>query len=188
MCCPKHVEQLRNIGVINSNTRSHLVGSLYEISITMHGSMYIKFVLSSADHVTLRTNSMRLALLTVHVSSLVLFFHYSAAFTTGCTLQEPTLPFTNFEELLRDGSYRLGMIRASAQMEYFKVSRSNILIYLILDRPRSLQSTTVETYVRYILPTYITHVKIYFSEEDLHEIRVNNILETGFPQHQRLTL
>ena len=29
MCRPKHVEQLRNIGIINSTTRSHLVGSFY---------------------------------------------------------------------------------------------------------------------------------------------------------------
>jgi len=31
--------QLRNIGIINSTTRLHLVGSFYEIYITMHGSM-----------------------------------------------------------------------------------------------------------------------------------------------------
>jgi hypothetical protein len=31
MCSPKHVEQLRNIGIINSTTRLHLVGSFYEI-------------------------------------------------------------------------------------------------------------------------------------------------------------
>jgi len=30
MARPKHVEQLRNTGIINSNTRSHLVGSFYE--------------------------------------------------------------------------------------------------------------------------------------------------------------
>ena len=33
MCRPKHVEQLRNIGIINFPTRSHLVGSFYEIYI-----------------------------------------------------------------------------------------------------------------------------------------------------------
>ena len=41
MCRSKHVEQLRNIGIINSTTRSHLVGSFYEIYITMHGSLNI---------------------------------------------------------------------------------------------------------------------------------------------------
>jgi hypothetical protein len=42
VCRPKHVEQLRNIGIINSTTQSHLIGSSYEIYITMHGSMNIK--------------------------------------------------------------------------------------------------------------------------------------------------
>jgi hypothetical protein len=43
VCRLKHVEQLRNIGIINSTTRLRLVGSFYEICITMHGSMDIKF-------------------------------------------------------------------------------------------------------------------------------------------------
>jgi hypothetical protein len=38
----KHVEQLRNTGIINSTTRSHLVGYFYTIYIIMHGSMNIK--------------------------------------------------------------------------------------------------------------------------------------------------
>jgi len=37
-----HVEQLRNIGIINSTTWLHLVGSFYKIYITMHGSMNIR--------------------------------------------------------------------------------------------------------------------------------------------------
>ena len=32
MCRPKHVEQLRNTGIINSSTWSHLVGFFYEIN------------------------------------------------------------------------------------------------------------------------------------------------------------
>ena len=43
MCRQKHVEQVRNIGIINSTTRLHLVGSFCEFYITMHGSMNIKF-------------------------------------------------------------------------------------------------------------------------------------------------
>jgi hypothetical protein len=38
----QHVEQLKNIGLINSTTRFHLVGSFYEIYNTMHGSLNIK--------------------------------------------------------------------------------------------------------------------------------------------------
>jgi hypothetical protein len=40
VCRPKHVEQLRNIEIINSTTRMHLV-SFFENYITMHGSMNI---------------------------------------------------------------------------------------------------------------------------------------------------
>ena len=42
MCRSKHVELSTNIGIINSTTRSHLVGYFYTICIMMHGSMNIK--------------------------------------------------------------------------------------------------------------------------------------------------
>ena len=47
MCRSKHVEQLRNIGIINSTTLSHLVGYFCKIYIMMHGSMNIKLCLCS---------------------------------------------------------------------------------------------------------------------------------------------
>jgi hypothetical protein len=49
VCLPKHVEQLRNIVIINPTTRSNLVGSFYVFYITMHGSMNIKFCSSSNE-------------------------------------------------------------------------------------------------------------------------------------------
>jgi hypothetical protein len=45
VCRPKHVEQLRNDGIINSTTQLHLVCSFYEIYIAMHGSMNIKYII-----------------------------------------------------------------------------------------------------------------------------------------------
>jgi hypothetical protein len=47
VCRPKHVEQSRYIRIINFTTRLHLVGSFYEIYITMHGSTNIKFIMVS---------------------------------------------------------------------------------------------------------------------------------------------
>jgi len=38
--CSKHVEQLRNIGIINFTTRSHIVGYFYKISTSDAGSEY----------------------------------------------------------------------------------------------------------------------------------------------------
>jgi hypothetical protein len=43
VCRSKHVEQLRNIEIINYITRSHFLGYFYTIYIMMHGSMNIKF-------------------------------------------------------------------------------------------------------------------------------------------------
>jgi hypothetical protein len=42
MCLSKHVEQLRNTGIINSTIRSHFVGYFCKIYIMMHWSMNIK--------------------------------------------------------------------------------------------------------------------------------------------------
>ena len=51
MCLSKHVEQLRNIGIINFTTRSHFVGYFYKIYIMMHGSMNIKLTFEFASGV-----------------------------------------------------------------------------------------------------------------------------------------
>ena len=42
VCRSTHVEQLRNIRIINSTTRLHLVSYFYTVWIMMHGSMNIK--------------------------------------------------------------------------------------------------------------------------------------------------
>jgi len=46
VCRPKHVEQLRNIGIINSTTLSHLVGSFYGIYPILVSVRYIFFSIS----------------------------------------------------------------------------------------------------------------------------------------------
>ena len=43
MCRSKHVEPSKNLGIINSITKLHLVGISTESS-TMHGSVNIKFI------------------------------------------------------------------------------------------------------------------------------------------------
>jgi hypothetical protein len=51
VCHSKHVAQLKKIGIINSTTRSHLVGYFYTIFITMHKSMIIKLISLHALHI-----------------------------------------------------------------------------------------------------------------------------------------
>ena len=51
MCRSKHDEQLINIGIINSTTRSHLVGYFYKIYVMMHGSMNIKSIFIQNENI-----------------------------------------------------------------------------------------------------------------------------------------
>jgi hypothetical protein len=52
------IKQLRNIGIINSTTRLHLVGFFYEIYITMHGSINIKYKEDISNSKPRRTGTM----------------------------------------------------------------------------------------------------------------------------------
>jgi hypothetical protein len=74
---------------------------------------------------------MRLTFVALYVTSYILLSYYSAAFITDLTLQDPALPFTSFEEFLEDGSYKLGMVRNSSTLDYFKVSCCSVLLCLI---------------------------------------------------------
>ena len=47
MCRPKHVEQLRNTGIINSTTLSHFVGSFYEKRTVLRKIIFFGTVLRS---------------------------------------------------------------------------------------------------------------------------------------------
>ena len=49
MCRSKHVEQLRNIGIINSTTRSHLVGYFCTIYVRIHYVQNVEFEKVSQD-------------------------------------------------------------------------------------------------------------------------------------------
>ena len=72
MCRSKHVEQLRNIGIINSTTRSHLVGYLYKIPNTSPVSTFTKqktVELKIKDDIKflyMKKEKLRNALYTVH--------------------------------------------------------------------------------------------------------------------------
>jgi len=81
---------------------------------------------------------------------------YSAGFITNLTLREPALPFTDFEGLLKDGSYRLGMARANEQLEFFSVSvlmywlTANGLIPVAVVQYSTVQYSTVHIYTKTI--------------------------------------
>jgi hypothetical protein len=57
----------------------------------------------------------------MYVTALVLFVAYSATFISFLSVRKFTLPFTDFEGLLRNGRYMLGVIENSEREAYFKV-------------------------------------------------------------------
>ena len=68
-----------------------------------------------------KTTSGRIVLLTLYVASLVLMTAYSAFLISSLAVQHRNLPFTDFQGLLNDGSYRLGYLKNSASLSILKV-------------------------------------------------------------------
>ncbi|XP_021934649.1 glutamate receptor ionotropic, delta-2-like [Zootermopsis nevadensis] len=68
------------------------------------------------------TTSSRLAYFTTHATSLVLFISYSATFISFLTVQHHHLPFSDFQGALDDGTYRVDVLAASADIDYFRKS------------------------------------------------------------------
>jgi hypothetical protein len=53
----------------------------------------------------------------------VVFVAYSAAFISFLTVRHHHLPFTDFQGALDDGSYRVDVQAASADIDYFTVNQ-----------------------------------------------------------------
>jgi hypothetical protein len=60
--------------------------------------------------------------LAVYVTALVLFAAYSAIFISFLAVRRFDLPFKDFQGLLQDGRYALGVIKNSEREAYFKVT------------------------------------------------------------------
>jgi hypothetical protein len=62
---------------------------------------------------------------TAYAVGVVLVAAYSAALVSFLTVQRSELPFTSFEGLLEDGTYKLGVTKG-AEVSYFTVRTSRI--------------------------------------------------------------
>jgi hypothetical protein len=51
----------------------------------------------------------------------VLYVAYAAAFISFLTVQHHHLPFTDFQDAIDDGTYRVDVLAASADIDYFTV-------------------------------------------------------------------
>jgi hypothetical protein len=60
------------------------------------------------------------------MTSLVLMAAYSAFLNSSLAVQQQDLPFRDFQGLLSDGSYRLGVVKTTSQFNRFEVCGKNI--------------------------------------------------------------
>jgi hypothetical protein len=63
-----------------------------------------------------------LVFVTSYFTAVIVLVAYSATFISFLAVRRIVLPFTDFEGLLNDGTYKLGVFPNSAQMYYLEVS------------------------------------------------------------------
>jgi hypothetical protein len=68
-----------------------------------------------------KSTSVRAVILTSHVTSLVLLAAYSAFLISSLAVQPRDLPFRDLQELVYDGSYKLGVFENSFIFNVFAV-------------------------------------------------------------------
>ncbi|XP_069704868.1 glutamate receptor ionotropic, kainate 3-like [Periplaneta americana] len=64
--------------------------------------------------------SCRLVFFTSYLTGVIVLVAYSATFISFLTVKKAVLPFTDFKGLLQDGTYKLGVLPNSAQMNYLQ--------------------------------------------------------------------
>ncbi|PSN36620.1 hypothetical protein C0J52_10458, partial [Blattella germanica] len=84
-----------------------------------------------------QTFQARLVYLISYLTATVLCVAYTAALISFLNVQKLTLPFTDFETLLEDGSYRLSAPVGSARLSYFQVYIPNCFLQSSPDPLRS---------------------------------------------------
>ncbi|OXU29699.1 hypothetical protein TSAR_006447 [Trichomalopsis sarcophagae] len=73
------------------------------------------------------SSSLRIAYLSVFLSSLVLFAVYSAYLTSYLTVFTPSIPFNTFGGFVKDGTYKLIILRHSSNHDLFTRSKIPII-------------------------------------------------------------
>jgi hypothetical protein len=83
---------------------------------------YLYVYLVAGHDITPRSTSCRLVYITAYFTALVLLAAYSAALISSLTVYRSNLPFQDLEGILRERSYKLGVVNKSEM--YYTVSVS----------------------------------------------------------------
>ncbi|XP_023716990.1 glutamate receptor ionotropic, kainate 2 [Cryptotermes secundus] len=98
---------------------------------------FMCIMFSASSDTTPQTMASRIVYFTMHLTAVILFVAYSATFISFLAVRRHDLPFTDFTGLLKDGTYRLGVLSGSARVDFFKKSKISALneIYRKLIHP-----------------------------------------------------
>ncbi|PSN34585.1 Ionotropic receptor 117 [Blattella germanica] len=125
------------------------------VGVTEYGFLDSLFYVFSSfcqqgHSVTPLSNSCRTVYVASYLIGMVLVAAYSASLISHLTVQRIELPFTNFEGLLKDGTYKLGVTESSATFNLFDKSNSSLMqaVYTTLIVPYDLPKTSGEGFKR----------------------------------------
>lgn len=107
-----------------------IIYNVYNIIATSINTVMYKYSTRSIMHIiffcetTEFSNklSMRLAIFSIYISSLIITSAYSASLISFLTLSKTKLPFSNLEGYVKDGSYKLIVMKNSAELDTVNVS------------------------------------------------------------------
>ncbi|PSN30354.1 Ionotropic receptor 123 [Blattella germanica] len=71
--------------------------------------------------------SSRIMFLFIHITSVVVLCSYSGSLISKIATQVFSLPFNDLEGFSKDGTYQLGVLRASGDLTYFKESNNSMI-------------------------------------------------------------
>ncbi|XP_023708697.1 glutamate receptor ionotropic, delta-2 isoform X2 [Cryptotermes secundus] len=106
---------------------------------------------------TPKSISCRLVFLTAYLTAVILLSAYSAALISFLTKQSVVMPFRDLQGLLKDGTYRLGIMPDSAEYEMFENSASGYMHELftkLIQHESSLLNTAEEGIKQVCLDKY----------------------------------
>lgn len=80
----------------------------------------------------------------IHITSITVLAAYSAALVSFLTVQSVSLPFSSLQGLIEDKTYRLGIVKDSAEYTHLRVSNFIIFIFFLFIKKKKRQGWIIK--------------------------------------------
>ncbi|KAJ9583198.1 hypothetical protein L9F63_022469 [Diploptera punctata] len=123
----------------------HILSSLSELFLTTFGA----FCYQAGHYKTPTNTSGRVVFVSIYLTSVVILCCYSGSLISYIATHYYTLPFNDLEEFLKDGTYKMGVLKSSGDLTYFKDSNNPMIrevyrSFISPHVPNSLFSSYIE--------------------------------------------